>query len=775
MQRAFLEWLGLVALLLALALWLSMGRSDSVSGRLQRLDAALYDFANGVSTVGAADDVVIIEIDDESLARVGRWPWPRGLHASAIRQLADARVIGLDVLIAEPSADDALLANAIKDAPPVVLPIASQTDASGRVWPIYPIAQAGLVASLGHGYFSYDADGLVRGLYLEEGGNAAFALALHQAMGRALSLPAVTSALENVDETHRDALMRSGQWSRSGFALLPTTERVTVRFAYADLLAGNVPATALQDRVVLIGAAAAGLGDQYSSTLIAGHNVAPGVDLHAAAFAALSAKRLNARVPFAWHAALIACCVLATMAALYRFGPRRGLAATALATIAVAGISVIMLRHGWWLPPAGTMVALLLAYPLWSWRRLEAAVAGLVEQAKALRAEPNVLDRSTRADWLAEPGLQGGASSDADGGLARWAPEEPIAHGLRSLGQAADRSRLLGELLATTLERLPRPAVVCDTRGEPLLRNRQARDSFSVLAADHHTSATRSDWLVRVFGNEPQIKRLLRDDAPTVEGLERRDLEGRDWLIDASRVQAGTLPSMWLLQFTDVSGLRLQQRNREEMMRFISHDLRSPQVSILAAIEQIEPAARSEWIDAIGTHARQGLQLADSFVQWTRAENKGFEAEPIDLTALVTEAVDASWTLARRLGGSVGLDAPESAPAMGDPQLLRRAIGNLIDNALHYGGDDNRVEVSLHAHGDFWWIEVADRGPGLEDGSIDRIFEPYVRGANPGDRGGSGLGLALVRMVAMRHGGTAGASNRPGGGAVFRLILPRDV
>ncbi|MGC1441165.1 MAG: CHASE2 domain-containing protein [Burkholderiaceae bacterium] len=771
MRRAFVEWCVITIILLILAVGLSLGRADSVSSQLQRVDAGIYSFANHLDPLDADPTIVIVEIDEASLAQIGRWPWPRTVHVAMLQKLteAGARVIGLDVLMAEPSDDDQALSTAIATSSPTVLPVTSETDRDGRVWPVYPVYAAGQQAQLGHAHFSFDIDGVVRGLNLEEGGLPAFGLAVFLQAGGQSENPDIQKAMALTTATHRGRIFSEGAWSESHFVLLPGVRPASKILSYAAILSGDQPDPALQGKTVLIGATAAGMRDAFTNAVLTGETISAGVELHAAAITAIAANRLQYRVHPAWHALLTTIIILGTMLILYRTNPRHGLIATLGSLLLILVISLALLRlAGVWVPPGGTLAAVLIAYPLWSWRRLEAVVSGLIEQARSLRRAPDALMKATAGADI----VSSFRPEHERARLGRFLPPlEPIAMELQELRDSTNSITGLRLLLATVLEGLPHAALVCDSNGVTLMRNRVARECFPTIPTDQPTWP----WFAAEFGDDPQMHNFVTGNQIEVTGLERRDREGRDWLIDSTRVQATDLPNLWLLQFTNISEIRNLQRQREEMMRFISHDLRSPQISIISAVDQIPPENQNQWTTAITDNAQRSLLLAESFVHWTRAESKPFADEVVDLAAIATEAVDAAWLLGGRGATPVNLQSPDQAMTTGDSQLIRRAVGNLIENAIKYGGDNNTVTVNVYAHDKNWILSVSDTGPGLGDIDSEAVFAPYVRGNNQTDRSGTGLGLALVRMVAQRHGGTASASNRPQGGAEFKIIIPKRV
>src|SRR6185436_4649050 len=126
------------------------------------------------------------------------------------------------------------------------------------------------------------------------------------------------------------------------------------------------------------------------------------------------------------------------------------------------------------------------------------------------------------------------------------------------------------------------------------------------------------------------------------------------------------------------------------------------------------------------------------------------------------------------LGGrGVRTDLPEDLPLFsGDAVLLEQVLVNLLENAAKYTPAGSEVEISARADERGMVVDVADRGPGLPAGEEARIFEKFVRGRQA--RGpGAGLGLAICRGIVEAHGGTLVAENRAGGGALFRITLPR--
>ncbi|NUO87683.1 MAG: HAMP domain-containing histidine kinase, partial [Cupriavidus sp.] len=250
--------------------------------------------------------------------------------------------------------------------------------------------------------------------------------------------------------------------------------------------------------------------------------------------------------------------------------------------------------------------------------------------------------------------------------------------------------------------------------------------------------------------------------------------------------EAGAVAGL-IVSVIDITAIRLAERQREQMLRFLSHDMRSPQASILALIELEErrahqagtsagdAAAGSGVLARIGAHARRTLTLADDFISVARAESKALAFMEVELGGLVLDATDQLWALAKAREVSLQIDLPDDpAVLQGEPALLVRAIANLVSNAIKFSPAGGTVTVSLTREAERFVVAVQDHGPGIAEADQARLFEPFAR-LHEGQQGapeGTGLGLVLVRTVAERHGGHASVRSQPGMGAVFRIELP---
>lgn len=213
-------------------------------------------------------------------------------------------------------------------------------------------------------------------------------------------------------------------------------------------------------------------------------------------------------------------------------------------------------------------------------------------------------------------------------------------------------------------------------------------------------------------------------------------------------------------------------QEREEMLQFLSHDMRAPQAAIIALAEDPnDMGSREERFERIRTYARHTLKLADDFVQLARLHSRREASDPIDLTDAMAQAADIVWPHARTrkvVVQRVG-DATE-VWIEGDSAALVRAFTNLLDNAVRHAPPGSSVNYEVQHDGALARCRVSDRGPGLAHERRDAPFERF--GASGSGQQGSGLGLAFVRAVARRHGGDVHYTEPDGGGACFTIELP---
>ena len=201
---------------------------------------------------------------------------------------------------------------------------------------------------------------------------------------------------------------------------------------------------------------------------------------------------------------------------------------------------------------------------------------------------------------------------------------------------------------------------------------------------------------------------------------------------------------------------------RTHMLAAISHDLRSPLTAMRLRIEMLDETEDSIRLKAL---VEEMQAMVEATLEFARGVARTEPAAAVDIAAILRDLV------ADVGGGRATLASSSPAIATVRPNALTRALRNLIDNAVRYGGS---AEVSLTQEPGFAVITVADKGPGLPEDQLESVFEPFVRleASRSRDTGGVGLGLAIARTIIQAHGGTIQLRNRTGGGLSAIVLLP---
>lgn len=227
-----------------------------------------------------------------------------------------------------------------------------------------------------------------------------------------------------------------------------------------------------------------------------------------------------------------------------------------------------------------------------------------------------------------------------------------------------------------------------------------------------------------------------------------------------------------------IAQLRTAHRKRDETLRFLSHDMRAPQASILALTQlQQNPETalpQREFLRRIDVYAGRTLGLVDGFVQLARAEAAPLSHQRIDLVELVGQCIDEFWAQSRQRSIELHLGPhPDAAWVTGDLALLRRACCNLLDNAIKFSADHTRVICSIEPDMEDWLLLVQDHGRGMKMDQQAALFKPFSRIAQEAadNPQGTGLGLAFVATVAKRHGGSISVDSQEEAGSTFQLRL----
>lgn len=239
-----------------------------------------------------------------------------------------------------------------------------------------------------------------------------------------------------------------------------------------------------------------------------------------------------------------------------------------------------------------------------------------------------------------------------------------------------------------------------------------------------------------------------------------------------------------VLTLQDVTAHYDLERQKDEFLASISHDLRTPVAAIKASIGVVlanEPANTPEPLHRmlvnVDLAADRMAKLVDDLLELTRLQAGRVQLRPsrCDLRDLAARSIRAIEPLAQARSQRIGVEIPSHAIiALVDAERLERALVNLLSNAHKYGRDGGSICLSLELRGLEAIFSVADDGPGIPPNELGRIFDRFYRSdaATMLPNLGSGLGLPIARGLVELHGGRISVESRPGIGSTFRIVVP---
>lgn len=224
----------------------------------------------------------------------------------------------------------------------------------------------------------------------------------------------------------------------------------------------------------------------------------------------------------------------------------------------------------------------------------------------------------------------------------------------------------------------------------------------------------------------------------------------------------------------------------ESQRRFVqeaSHELRNPLAVLRANLDVVmaDPDADTDDFRAAGEVAGRAAArmsaLVDDLLLYAHHERADSRREPVDAAIVVAETVEDFGATAAAAGIVLLHEIAPELPVVGDPVALRRALANLLSNAIRVSDPTCRVRVTAGQDAEMVWMSVLDDGPGLSPEDQERVFQRFWRGdrASAREAGRSGLGLAIVRQIAEAHGGQVTLRSTIGVGSTFTVWLPRFV
>ncbi|CAE7458919.1 phoR [Symbiodinium pilosum] len=454
---------------------------------------------------------------------------------------------------------------------------------------------------------------------------------------------------------------------------------------------------------------------------------------------------------------------------LPRLKPKKVLLATVTFALLPIVVSAVLLSQGLYLTCAATTVAVLLLYPLWSWRRHEIAWQFISNELTRMDDEEQKWrKRSGNADAILS---QNAVISTLDQLLG--VTITPILQDNGTTQLQTDHKKSLTEAESELLRSANQQYFNSPTE--------QAVLPGEILAAQISRLETRA----RAVREGQSWVDIMRDvvllKSPVY--FEGRSADARPVYVSAEPLpdtQTQLFAGFWVITFSDLSAIRAAQAQREEALAFLSHDIRSPLLSVLALIRGQQPA--SPLLEDIEKYTQKGLSTSEQFLQLSRLQlQSDFERYELQLEQVLYNAIEQSFTLSREkaitISTGAGFDSELEDNGIwlyANGELLERAFVNLLTNAIKYSPPDTTISIDLKIKDSKVHVIFKDQGYGIPAEELPHIFEPFFRSSEKrlAENRGAGLGLRFVKTVIERHTGSISVTSTWGEGTTFELVLP---
>ena len=363
--------------------------------------------------------------------------------------------------------------------------------------------------------------------------------------------------------------------------------------------------------------------------------------------------------------------------------------------------------------------------------------------------------------------------------------EDVLQGKIKQVQAAAREYEELRRIIDDSLSGMADGVLICSSRGQVMLSNHRAGwylygddnadingKSLSHILA-HVNLKDGASW-------KPLLQRVLFKQERILAHTQQKN--GRELMLEISPLQIiGDLFDGFVINFSDISMLKASERKRNELLNFLSHDLRSPLSSMIAMIELAKSKNSIEemhtMMEKMENNTHKTLHLAEQFLQLSRANtSEKIHFYDIDFNNVVLNAIDQLWALSNKMKITIAhqFDRDEIW-THAEPDLLERAILNLLSNAIKHSQANATVNVKVQLNNEEIHCCVIDQGSGISIEELPHLFEMFRRTQDTGVRHkrGIGLGLAFVDAVARRHSGHVDVESKLGDGSRFCLKIPR--
>lgn len=808
-------------------------------GWTQAIDFSFYDNHIRALSTFADDKIIIVEIDEQSLSLLGDWPWPRSYHGQMIDLLtqADAEVIAYNIVFSNADVfndNDQILADAIEKSGRTILPLyfdrLLKEDDVSEVLPAEIFRE---YSSLGHVNSYLDDDGTLRSIRLVD-----------NFLDR--QWPHFSFASYLFDQPYSTFIDRDLKEAYIPFVNQGDFQRVS----FVDVLTGLVPAKKLSQRTVFVGVTATSMGDPLLTPVDDSGRQSPAVDINANVYQALKNNQLIQPMPPLIGLLINTCLVLTLLYLLPRLSGLQQSLMLVIGIFFLWVLSYTLLKQGYWFRSAGLMLAVIIIPFVWNLLRLSRLFTYFRQQIKqlkeqqlkeifnlpgygSLKSESELgallnlmqiehyqlltswntdtestlsivkyfeieIDHKSKSlaiyfekftevelrkvsllnQFLNIKGMNSSLNEDES-----LSATDVFSKQLSLIGKFQQQHEISHSLFGVSIEGISAGIFVSDLTGKVLFSNQ----ALSILTNKNigelkdllnSVQLVKKDWVTAL-----REVILLQQPLTLEANANDKDLSISVCCIDG---QQGLAPLL-VFNITDISAIKQANRSRNEMIDFLSHDLRSPMASLQAMVNQARElgdnntATISDIIDKVDRYSQRGLDFAEQFLALAKVEaEEEIQWYDVDLYSVSQNAMDSLYHQAKEKSITILLESIDECWVVSNGELLERIIINLLSNAIKYSPADSEITLTISLQGmpidnQKIKVEIKDQGPGIPLGLMDKLFKPYQRGKDINTQQAKGIGLGLRFVdVALKRLGSQVKFESSASGASFYFYLATE-
>ena len=736
------------------------------AGFLEGINHYFYDLSFRIRGFRApSKDIIIVTIDDKTLEKLGRWPIRRSYYALLIDKTAGAKAIAFDIIMAEPTGDDALLARAIKEHGNIILPVLIENNKNVK----YPVASLS-ASHVGHVHVEQGIDGIVREVYhtLQLRNDLLHSLS-SMAYGFATNKPP-SSIFDKKKYMPDNKITQSDPMNINYCGGPGLFESISL----IDVLNNVYPPSFFINKIVIVGVSATGAGDLILTPFSQDRRSMPGLEGQANI---LNTLLLNNAVNIAspwmrWIAALF----LAMVSFICFLGSTEQRAAI-LGLMMILSIGVITYLFfsvfNVWLAPAIYCFTVFLVFILAYVFKFNAAITSL-----------------DKAYATVVPHLRWGYAGDNEKYAERGISGSLTEKGIQSKAQILnDISRQLG-----FEKELTDRALLSDIHGVlifgPDKKNMLINNLAQILFKENWVETGSADEFVTSL--TPSIMENIKPE-DVLAGLynEKKDVyftislekpAKKFFKVDVSSFAVDERTYL-LIMLSDITKIKELEILKGHIISVVSHELKTPMTSIQGFSEILAGSLEGKMKNfavIIHRESERLVRFLNTFLDITRIEEgrQPIKMISVNMNDVVREVASALKPIGDTNGITIHADIPDkTGDIVIDRDLTKQCIFNLVENAIKYSPSGKDVIIKLTSEPDHLKVDIIDHGYGIKEDDLNKVFEKFFRSSSDKTKNikGSGLGLTFVKEAVEAQGGKLTLASVYGEGSIFSIMFQKTV